>query len=63
MIIFANVLLDKRIITDDAFTALLLMAVGSTVLSIPMARPALRRLAQEGAQGAPRAGNLSRGNP
>ena len=36
MIIFANILLDRQIITNDAFTALLLMAVGSTMLTIPM---------------------------
>ncbi len=36
MIIFANILLDGQIITNDAFTALLLMAVGSTMLTIPM---------------------------
>ncbi len=36
MIIFANVLLDKQIITSEAFTALLLMAVASTMLTVPM---------------------------
>jgi Kef-type K+ transport system membrane component KefB len=36
MIIFANVLLDKQIITGEAFTALLLMAVASTMLTVPM---------------------------
>jgi Kef-type K+ transport system membrane component KefB len=45
MIIFANILLDKGIITGGAFTALLLMAVGSTMLTIPMVTPRLRRLA------------------
>ena len=44
MIIFANVLLDKRIISADAFTALLLMAVASTMLTVPMVTPLLRRL-------------------
>ncbi|MFA6031757.1 MAG: cation:proton antiporter [Myxococcota bacterium] len=44
MIIFANVLLDKQIITSATFTALLLMAVGSTMLSIPMAKPRLKLL-------------------
>ncbi len=38
MIIFANILLDKDIITNAAFTALLLMAVASTMLTIPMVR-------------------------
>lgn len=35
-IVFANILLDKGIITSDTFTALLLMAVASTMLTIPM---------------------------
>ncbi|TYT27600.1 cation:proton antiporter [Luteimonas viscosa] len=42
MIIFANILLDKRIITSETFTALLLMAVASTMLTIPMVTPKLR---------------------
>ena len=33
MIIFANILLDKNIITSEAFTALLLMAVASTMMT------------------------------
>ena len=45
MIIFANVLLDKQIITNDTFTALLLMAVASTMLTVPIVAPRLRRLA------------------
>src|SRR5512138_1194 len=44
MIIFANVLLDKNIITSETFTALLLMAVASTMLTIPMVAPMLQRL-------------------
>ena len=44
MIIFANVLLDKGIITATSFTALLLMAVGSTMLTVPIVSPLLRRL-------------------
>lgn len=36
MIIFSNILLDKNIITNNTFTALLLMALGSTMLTIPM---------------------------
>jgi len=44
MIIFVNVLLDKGIITSTTFTALLLMAVGSTMLTIPLATSKLRRL-------------------
>lgn len=46
MIIFANILLDKAIITNTAFTALLLMAVASTMLTIPMVAPLLARLSQ-----------------
>ena len=44
MIIFANVLLDKQVITNEAFTALLLMAVGSTMLTTPMVTPKLARM-------------------
>jgi Kef-type K+ transport system membrane component KefB len=44
MIIFANVLLDKGIITNATFTALLLMAVASTMLTVPMVAPKLQRL-------------------
>lgn len=36
MIIFANILLDQRIISAETFTALLLMAAASTMLTIPM---------------------------
>lgn len=44
MIIFANILLDKAIITNTAFTALLLMAVMSTMLTTPIATPIARKL-------------------
>ncbi len=44
MIVFANVLLDKQVITGETFTALLLMAVASTMLTVPMATPLLGRL-------------------
>jgi len=44
------VLLDRHVITPTAFTALLLMAVGSTMLSIPMAQPRLTRLLEEPAR-------------
>ena len=44
MIIFANVLLDKAIITNEAFTALLLMAVASTMLTVPVVTPMLARM-------------------
>ena len=43
MIIFANVLLDKGLITSETFTALLLMAVASTMLTIPAVLPRLQR--------------------
>jgi Kef-type K+ transport system membrane component KefB len=44
MIIFVNVLLDKQLITPQAFTALLLMAVGSTMLTVPVVAPRLARM-------------------
>lgn len=44
MIIFVNVLLDKGIITNETFTAMLLMAVASTMLTIPMTKPRIDRL-------------------
>jgi Kef-type K+ transport system membrane component KefB len=48
MIIFANILLDKHIITDASFTALLLMAVVSTMLTLPMvSRQALKQASTE----------------
>ena len=47
MIIFANILLDRQVITNDAFTACLLMAAGSTMLSIPMVTPMLKKRAAE----------------
>ena len=43
-IIFASILLDKQIITADTFTALLLMAVVSTMLTVPVATPKLAHL-------------------
>jgi Kef-type K+ transport system membrane component KefB len=44
MIIFVNILLDKGIITGETFTATLLMAVASTMLSVPMVAPKLQKL-------------------
>ena len=44
MIIFVNVLLDKSIITSATFTALLLMAIASTMLTVPVVSPKLRRM-------------------
>ena len=44
MIVFSNVLLDKQLITPATFTALLLMAVGSTMLTVPVVAPRLARI-------------------
>lgn len=41
MIIFANVLLDRGLVTSETFTALILMAVASTMLTMPMVAPRL----------------------
>ena len=43
MIIFVNVLLDKSLISSETFTALLLMGVLSTMLTVPMVAARLRR--------------------
>jgi Kef-type K+ transport system membrane component KefB len=43
MIIFANILLDKGVISSTTFTALLLMAVMSTMLTTPLATPLAKR--------------------
>ncbi|KQV90231.1 sodium:proton exchanger [Massilia sp. Root351] len=47
-IIFANILLDKQIISGETFTALLLMACASTMLTVPMVHPKLHRAAGSG---------------
>ena len=44
MIIFANILLDKAIISSETFTALLLMAIASTMLTVPVVSPKLQRM-------------------
>ncbi len=44
MIIFANILLDKGVITSETFTALLLMAVASTMLTVPIVAPKLEAM-------------------
>jgi hypothetical protein len=44
MIIFVNILLDKAIITSETFTALLLMAIVSTMLTVPVVSPKLQRM-------------------
>jgi Kef-type K+ transport system membrane component KefB len=46
MIIFANILMDVHLITSETFTALLLMAVASTMLTVPMVSPKLARMAR-----------------
>ncbi|MHB1272035.1 MAG: cation:proton antiporter [Rhodanobacter sp.] len=56
MIIFVNILLDRQLITGATFTALLLMAVASTMLTIPMAAPRLRAIGQVAAAAAGAAG-------
>ena len=44
MIIFVNILLDKGLISSETFTALLLMAIASTMLTIPVVSPKLKRM-------------------
>ena len=44
MIIFANILLDKGVITPATFTALMLMAVASTLLTMPIVTRLLARI-------------------
>ncbi|HBK57328.1 MAG TPA: cation/H(+) antiporter [Xanthomonadales bacterium] len=44
MIIFANILLDRQVIANETFTALLLAAVASTLIAVPMANRHLARL-------------------
>ncbi|HEY4293326.1 hypothetical protein [Luteibacter sp.] len=44
MIIFGNILLDRQVITSETFTALLLMAVASTMLTVPIVAPRLKQL-------------------
>jgi Kef-type K+ transport system membrane component KefB len=48
MIIFANILIEKQIITADTFTALLLMAVASIMLTIPVVTPMLKTWSKRG---------------
>ena len=45
MIIFINILPDKHVVTSETFTATLLMAIGSTMLTVPVVAPKLSRLA------------------
>jgi Kef-type K+ transport system membrane component KefB len=44
MIVFINILLDKNLITGGTFTALLLLSIGSTMLTIPRVTPRLRAI-------------------
>lgn len=44
MIVFITILLDKQIITSETFTALLLLAVASTMLTVPVVSPKLERM-------------------
>ncbi|MCI0667768.1 MAG: cation:proton antiporter [Methylococcaceae bacterium] len=44
MIIFANILLDKSIISGETFTALLLMSVASNMFTVPLVSPKLERM-------------------
>ena len=44
MIIFANSLLDRQILTAATFTALVLMAIASTMLTVPMVNLRLPRI-------------------
>ncbi len=44
MIIFVNIMLDKGIVTGETFTATLLMAIASTMLSVPIVSPKLDKL-------------------
>jgi Kef-type K+ transport system membrane component KefB len=55
MIVFANILLDKQVITSATFTALLLMAVASTMLTVPMVAPRLLRARAQAAVATERA--------
>jgi Kef-type K+ transport system membrane component KefB len=50
MIIFTNILLDKQIISNSAFTALLLMALASTMMTVPMVAPRLKKIQHTDAQ-------------
>jgi Kef-type K+ transport system membrane component KefB len=50
MIIFANIMLDKQLISAEAFTALLLMAVASTMLTVPVVGGRLARLGYKAAE-------------
>jgi Kef-type K+ transport system membrane component KefB len=44
MIIFVDILFDKQILSSAMFTALLLMAVVSTMLTVPVTAPRLGKM-------------------
>lgn len=46
LIIFMNILLDKKIISSSTFTVLILVAIISTMLTFPIAHRALKKLDQ-----------------
>ena len=50
-LIVLTILLDRRIITTNVFSALVLMAVLSTMLAMPLTRLALRRRDREASTG------------
>lgn len=54
LIIFANILLDQHIISAEIFTAMILMAAASTMLTIPMVGRHLARAAPTPAREAPK---------
>lgn len=43
LIIFANTLLEKGIITSNTYTSLLLMAIGSTMLTVPLTTSIIKK--------------------
>ena len=43
-IIFVSILLDKKIITSEMFTAMLLMAIVSTMITIPRITPMIKKM-------------------
>ena len=44
LIIFTNILLDRGVITSEMFTALLLVALATTMLTVPVVTPKLERM-------------------
>lgn len=54
LLIFANILLAQEIISSSAFAALVIMAILSTIATIPMVRKPLRKVTSEVERPAPR---------